>query len=93
MIISAAMRAVVNGELNIFKVHRHGDFYLWMKQLHCAYTKDEVEDGFIDWDETNRVERFVSRAEAAQIAIQNNQVLPHMMKDFNPNCLYSEDLY
>lgn len=93
MIISAACRAIVNGEENVFKVHRHGDFFLWMKQLHCVYDKSKVESGFIDWDENNRIERFVSRAEAAHIATINNQVLPHMLNNFNPNCLYSEDLY
>ena len=93
MIISAATRAIVNGELNIFKVHRHSDFYLWMKQLHCSYNKGEVEEGFIDWDKINRIERFVSRAESAKIAMKNNQILPRMKDNFNPNCLYSEDLY
>ena len=91
MIISAAMRATVNGEENVFKIHRHGDFFLWMKQLHCDYDKSQVESGFIDWD--MKQERFVSRAEAAKIAEECNQILPRMKKEFNPNCLYSEDIY
>ena len=91
MIISAAMRATVNGEENVFKIHRYGDFFLWMKQLHCDYDKSQVESGFIDWD--MKQERFVSRAEAAKIAEECNQILPRMKKEFNPNCLYSEDIY
>ena len=27
MIISAACRAIVNGKENVFKVHRHSDFF------------------------------------------------------------------
>ena len=93
MIISAACRTVVNDEENVFKVHRHGDFFLWMKQLHCNYDKSKVESGFIDWNEEKRIERFVSRAEAAKIAAECNQILPCMKEQFNPNCLYSEDIY
>ena len=91
MIISAACRAVVNGEEHIFPVHRHGDFYLWMKYLKCDYKKGEVETGFIDWDWTTKTERFVSREEAAQIVIDCGQKV--VSKDFNPHCLYSEDIY
>lgn len=91
MIISAACRAVVNGEENTFKVHRHGNFFLWMKQLHCNYDKSKVESGFIEWD--MHEERFVSRVEAAKIAAECNQILPQMKEEFNPNCLYLEDLY
>lgn len=91
MIISAAVKATVNNEENVFPVHRHANFFLWMKLLHCQYDKANVEQGFIDWDGSE--ERFVSRAEAAQIAIKCNQILPHMREEFNPNCLYSEDIY
>ena len=93
MIISAACRGYVNGEYNIFPVMRHGDFFRWMKILHCQYDKNEIEQGFIVWDENQRIERFVSRQEAAKIAIENNQILPNMKESFNPNCLYSEDIY
>jgi len=64
MIISAACRAVVNGEEHIFPVHRHADFFLWMKFLHCEYDKEKVEQGFIDWNELEKREEFVSRTEA-----------------------------
>ena len=85
MIISAACRAKVNGELNIFPVHRHCDFYEWMKLLNCSYNKNEVEEGFINWD--GNEERFVSRAEAGEIAFDCGQI-PRIMKP-----LFSEDLY
>ena len=51
MIISAAVKATVNGEENVFPVMRHADFFLWMKLLHCQYDKASVEQGFIDWNE------------------------------------------
>ena len=89
MIICAAVRSVVNGEKNVFKVHRHGDFFLWIKQLQCNYNKAEVESGFIDWDEVNRIERFVSREEAYQIAKQCRQIT----ETDTPGELFSEDLY
>lgn len=92
-IISAACRATVNGEENVFPIHRHHQFYLWMKLLHCDYDKSKVETGFISWDEEKRIERFVDRQEAAQIALRANQILPQMMEEFNPNCLYSEDMW
>lgn len=88
MIISAACRAVVNGEENIFKVHRHSDFFLWMKQLHCNYDKSKVESGFIDWD--MREERFVSREEAYQIALREGQLSG---PTDTPGQLFSEDIY
>ena len=50
MITSAACRATVNGTKQTFKVHRHSDFFLWMKQLNCKYDKLAVEQGFINWD-------------------------------------------
>lgn len=91
MIISAACRAIVNGEKVIIPCHRHSNFFEIMKVLHCQYDKASVEQGFIDWD--NKKEQFVSRAEAAQIALKCNQILPNMKEDFNPNCLYTEDIY
>jgi len=91
MIISAACRATVNGVKNVFPIHRHADFFLWMKLLHCNYDKNEVEQGFIDWNGFE--EQFVSREEAAKIAVEYNQILPQMQEDFNSHCLYSEDIY
>lgn len=90
MIISAAVKAVVNGEENIFPIMRHGDFYRWMKMLHCQYDKAKVEHGFIDWNEEKRIERFVSREEAYQIALYNGQLKG---PTDTPGELFSEDLY
>lgn len=87
-IISAACKATVNGEKNVFPCHRHCDFYLWMKYLHCTYDKNEVETGFIAWDGVQ--ERFVNRHEAAQIALAANQIIS---EDFDSETLYSEDLW
>lgn len=84
-ILSAACRATVNGELNVFPVMRHCDFYEWMKLLHCEYNKSEVEQGFIAYDGTN--EYFVNRHEAAQIAFAAGQTKELL------DTLYSEDLY
>lgn len=85
MIISAACRATVNGEKHVFPVHRHCDFFDWMYMLKCDYDKNNVEQGFIDWDGTN--EYFVSRQEAAKIALACGQILKPI------STLYSEDLY
>lgn len=93
MIISAACRATVNGEKVIIPCHRHSNFYEIMKVLHCQYDKASVEQGFIDWDELEQKGEFVSRVEAAKIAEKCNQILPRMREEFNPNCLYSEDIY
>ena len=90
MITSAACRAIVNGELNIFPVMRHADFFRWMKMLHCQYNKMEVEQGFIFWDEINYIEKFVSREEAYKIALNNGQL--HGSTD-TPGILFSEDIY
>lgn len=90
MIISAAVRGTVNNEYNIFPVHRHADFFVWMKQLHCIYDKNEIEQGFIDWDEEKRIERFVSRAEAYQIALREGQLKG---PTDTPGELFSEDIY
>ena len=89
MITSAACRATVNRKRQVFKIHRHPDFFLWMKQLGCEYEKDTVEQGFIDWNELERKEEFVSRAEAfkrAQAAYQ----IPRWKE---PAELFSEDLW
>ena len=74
MIISAACRAVVNGEENVFPVHRHADFFLWMKFLHCKKKKKKVEQGFIDWNELEQKGEFVSRVEAFKRAQLANQI-------------------
>lgn len=91
MITSAACRAIVNNEEVIIPCHRHSNFYEIMKLLHCQYDKNKVEQGFIEWD--GKEERFVSRQDAAQIALKCNQILPRMMDEFDPNCLFSEDIY
>ena len=90
MIISAACRCTMNnGEKVIIPCHRHCDFFEIMKVLHCDYDKASVEQGFIDWDEFERKEEFVSRVEAfkrAQIAYQ----IPRWKE---PTELFSEDLW
>ena len=85
MITSAACRATVNGEKNVFPVMRHADFFLWMKLLHCKYDKWAVEQGFLDWN--GEEEKFVSRAEAAKIAYACGQIKEPL------TILYSEDIY
>lgn len=89
MIISAAVRANVNGEENIFPVHRHADFFLWMKLLHCQYDKANVEQGFIDWNELEQKREFVSRIEAFKRAQTANQI-PRWKE---PTELFSEMLW
>ena len=85
VIISAACRAKVNGELNVFPVHRHCDFFEWMKLLNCDYERGKVDQGFIAWN--GKQERFVSRVEAAKIAYEAGQIDDEVVR------LYSEDLY
>ena len=90
MITCAACRAIVNGKSQIFKVHRHPDFFLWMKQLGCEYDKNSVEQGFINWDRESSTETFVDRYRAFQIAKACGQIFT----TFDGNIpLYSEDLY
>lgn len=83
-IISAAVRATVNGKLNVFPLHRHSDFFEWMYLLHCDYDRTSIEQGFIAYDTE---ERFVSRVEAAKIAYEAGQIGDKVTS------LYSEDLY
>lgn len=89
MIISAACRAIVNGEKVIIPCHRHCDFFEIMKVLHCQYDKSSVEQGFIDWNELDRKEEFVSRVEAFKRAQWANQI----PKWKEPTELFSEDLW
>ena len=89
MIISAACRAIVNGEKVIIPCHRHSDFFEIMKVLHCQYDKANVEQGFIDWDELERKEEFVSRVEAFKRAQQAGQI----PKEEAITELYSETLW
>jgi len=89
MIISAAVRGYVNGEYNIFPVHRHADFFLWMKQLHCVYDKTEVEQGFLNYENSGAI-CFVSREEAYQIAKREGQIKG---QTDTPGELFSEDLW
>lgn len=89
MIISAAVRATVNGEKVIIPCHRHSNFFEIMKILHCQYDKSSVEQGFIDWDELEQKEEFVSRAEAFKRAQTANQI-PRWKE---PTELFSEMLW
>jgi len=89
MIISAAVRATVNGEKVIIPCHRHCDFFEIMKVLHCQYDKASVEQGFIDWNELERKEEFVSRVEAFKRAQIANQI----PKCKEPTELFSEMLW
>lgn len=89
MIISAACRAIVNGEKVIIPCHRHSNFFEIMKILHCQYDKSSVEQGFIDWNELERKEEFVSRAEAFKRAQWANQI----PKWKEPTELFSEMLW
>lgn len=74
MITSAACRAIVNGTRQIFPVHKHSDFFLWMKLLQCDYDKNSVEQGFIDWDRESKTQTFVDRKRAFQIAQSCGQI-------------------
>lgn len=89
MITSAACRATVNGKRQVFKVHQHPDFFLWMKQLDCEYDKNEVEQGFINWDRESSTESFVDRHRAFQIARACGQIF----STIENGVLYSEDLW
>jgi len=89
MIISAAVRAKVNGEENIFPVHRHADFFDWIKMLHCQYNKNEVEQGFIAYDPKTEKEEFVNRVDAWLHARECGQIKSNEAI----GTLYSEDLY
>lgn len=89
MIISAACRATVNGEKVVIPCHRHCDFFAIMKVLHCQYDKASVEQGFIDWDELEQKEEFVSRIEAFKRA-QTAYQIPRWKE---PTELFSEMLW
>ena len=89
MITSAAVRAQVNGEENIFKVMRHCDFFHWMKQLHCNYHKASVEQGFIYYDPYNEHEIFLNRVDAFKMAQKCGQI----DKNRPVTSLFSEDLW
>ena len=89
MITAAAVKAIVNGEEHVFPVHRYGDFYLWMKYLHCDYDKLKVEQGFLDWNKAEQKTEFVSREEAFERARLAGQV--EAWKP--PQPLYTEDLW
>lgn len=89
MITSAAVRAIVNGELVVIKCHRHCDFFEIMKLLHCDYDKTSVEQGFIAYDAKHRKEEFVNRVDAFIHAKECDQI-----QSLEPIAsLYSEDLY
>lgn len=89
MITSAACRAIVNGTRQVFPVHRHPDFFLWMKMLQCDYDKNSVEQGFINWDRESKTQTFVNRKRAFEIAQACGQIdSKRPLQD-----LFSEDLY
>ena len=89
MIISAAVRAKVNGEENIFPVMRHSHFFDWMKMLHCRYNKNEVEQGFIAYDPKTRKQEFVNRVDAWFHARECGQIKSNEVN----GTLYSEMLW
>lgn len=75
MITSAACRITLNnGERVTLRCHRHCDVFETLKLLHIDYDKASVEQGFIDWDELERKEEFVSRVEAFKRAQWANQI-------------------
>ena len=89
MITSAACRAIVNGTRQVFPVHRHPDFFLWMKMLQCDYDKNSVEQGFINWDRESKTQTFVDRKRAFEIARTCGQIDNKRPQQD----LFSEDLY
>ena len=89
MITSAACRGTINGTQMVIPVHRHCDFFEIMKLLHCKYNKEEVEQGFINWDPTTKTETFVDRIEAFKLA----QFYGQIPQNLPVQPLYSEDLY
>lgn len=90
MIVSAACKAVVNGEEHIFPVHRHGDFFLWMKYLHCDYDKSKVEQGFLDWNQLEQKTEFISSREEA---FERARLAGQVESWREPQELYTEDLW
>ena len=90
MITSAACRVTLaNGERVTLRCHRHCDVFETLKLLHVDYDKASVEQGFIDWDQLEEKEEFVSRVEAFKRAQTANQI--PRWKALTE--LFSEDLY
>ena len=87
MIISAACYGYINGDWAIIPCHRHSDFFEIMKVLKCSYDKTTIQQGFIDYKDSSKMKRFVSREDAAKIAFECGQIKE--LKD----TLFSEDLY
>ena len=89
MIISAACRMIVDDKECVFPVHRHSDFFRFIKQLHYECDKSKVEQGFLAWDPETRKETFLNRREAYKYARDCGQVTDKGMDAI----LFSEDLY
>lgn len=90
MITSAACRVTLNnGERVTLRCHRHCDVFETLKLLHVNYDKASVEQGFIDWNELERKEEFVSRVEAFKRAQTANQI-PRWKE---PTELFTEDIW
>ena len=85
MITSAACRVKINNELIIIRVHRHCDFFETMSILHIPFDKNDVEQGFINYN--GKKEEFVNRQVAASIAYECGQIKAPI------HILYSEDLW
>ena len=78
--------AIKAGEI-IFVGHRHHNIFCTLYE--CGYEPEQSQkmpQGFV-----TSTGRFVDRKEGAQIALAQNQIINR--DRFNPNELFSEDLY
>jgi hypothetical protein len=76
----------------IIRCHRHGDVYHTIADLGFGRLDFKtIEQGFIDYDADKRIERFVTREEAKQIAIDNNQIISG--DKFLGHIIFTEDLW
>lgn len=81
------------GEGVVILGHRHGDIIKNVGNLLGKRTVENGEDSVGKYTQgflTNK-NRFVDRKEGAEIALKQNQIKD--LGRFNPNHLYSEDLY
>lgn len=75
----------------IIPCHRHAHVFQTLKTLGYNQAEYEtIEQGFIDYDANKQEERFVTREEAKQIAIDNNQILDN---NRFVGTLFTEDLW
>lgn len=73
--------------------HRHGDIIINLANLKGLRSVENGENSvgeYVQGFVTNK-NRFVDRKEGAEIALKANQIIN--MDTFNPNQLYSEDIY